>query len=588
MVIPLKIKQEIKKYIKDYKFNSLFFKNLVLLFLLIIVPVSGTVIITYYSYNNMQQNEIKAYNQSIISDIMLNLDSVIRAGKTQLIYIGFNSNVELYMYDTEEITQLNYKIKNISELIRLPVVSKDFVDSIYIKSDKSNKVITGEGLSDYSTFSEREVFEHYKKKKEDSAEICLTTNTRTGYPKNQISLFQDIRYGTASTGTIVMNLKINELTQALNIDKASKVFVTDDEYILLSNEVDYIGKRVEEIEFYKDIKAEDTVINKDCCITSKKSSEYGFNIISSFDLYKYQSRLSAIRNFMSTFVLIMIVITIGIGIFISVRLFAPIGRILSSLDEYSTVLIGNDNVLKEKDELMYILNSIKKTADTKKDIEYELSERVRLLKKAQSVALQSQINPHFMNNTLETINWMAIGLLGGKNEISEMTNALSKMLRMALENSDTIIPLKTEIEHCESYIEIQKKRYEDKFQVVWKIPEELYQCKIIRIALQPIVENAIYHGIKHLTNKGIITIDGRCIDDAVEIRVCDNGLGLSHDEVSELNNNMKCEMIKESSHIGITNVNQRFRLYFGEEYGIHIESTEGIGTNVIIKFPYII
>jgi len=258
----------------------------------------------------------------------------------------------------------------------------------------------------------------------------------------------------------------------------------------------------------------------------------------------------------------MILITIGLGTFISIRIFSPIGTIFSSIEQYINVLFGEDVILKEKDELMYILNSIQKTVNKKKDIDEELAERVRLLKKAQSVALQSQINPHFFNNTLDTINWMAIGLLGGKNEISEMTNALSRMLRMSLENTDTIIPFRSEIDHCMTYLEIQKKRYEDNFE-------------------------AIYHGIKHLSNKGMITVTGQVVENTIEISVEDNGLGLTAEELKDINFNMQSQMIKESEHIGVTNVNQRLKLYFGEEYGVQIDSKEGIGTKVTVRFPYI-
>ena len=96
------------------------------------------------------------------------------------------------------------------------------------------------------------------------------------------------------------------------------------------------------------------------------------------------------------------------------------------------------------------------------------------MKKAQAVALQSQINPHFLNNILETINWTAIELLGGRNEISAMAGSLSRMLRMTLENSDTVVSVRTEIQHCRYYLDIQKRRYEDKFDVVWEIPDEAY------------------------------------------------------------------------------------------------------------------
>lgn len=584
----MKIKMDIKRYIKDYKFNSLFIKNLKLLFLLLIVPIMGTVALAYYSYLNIQRNEVKAYNESIIADTTAGLVRIVKEARTQMIYIGFNSNVELYMYDQEEIKEFNYKVKNISDLLRLPVVSKDYIDSLYIHTHRSDKVVTIEGISNYSTFGEKECLEEYSNQDPSSIKrILLTNNTRNGYPIKQLSIYQDISYGSSSTGVIVMNLKLEDLAKELNIGKDSKIFITDGNQILFSNDLEQVAASTDTIDGYDKLKDNSTLMNKNYCLSSKVNKDTGLEVVSYLDMATYQNKLSALRDAMLIFVLVMILITVGLGSFISIRIFAPIGTILSAIRENSSVLIGEEAILNEKDELMYIMNSIRKTVDKKKNVDEELVERVRLLKKAQAVALQSQINPHFLNNTLETINWIAIGLLGGKNEISEMATALSKMLRMTLENTDTIISLKTEIEHCKNYLEIQKKRYENKFEVDFRIPEELYECKTIRIILQPIIENAIYHGIKPLSNKGIIIVEGELMGDTVELVVSDNGLGMTEIELKELNMTMKRNFIKESEHIGATNVNQRLKLYFGDEYGIVVQSVEGVGTKVIIRFPYI-
>ena len=168
-----------------------------------------------------------------------------------------------------------------------------------------------------------------------------------------------------------------------------------------------------------------------------------------------------------------------------------------------------------------------------------------------------------------------------------MAGALSRMLRMTLENSDTVVPVSMEIQHCKYYLEIQKLRYEDKFDVLWEIPPEVERCKIIRIVLQPLVENAIYHGIKPLTNKGLIRIGGRILAQSVELTISDNGLGMTGQELEALRQNMKSDKIKESRHIGVANVNQRLRLCFGEEYGLLVESREGEGTSVTVRIPRI-
>ena len=141
------------------------------------------------------------------------------------------------------------------------------------------------------------------------------------------------------------------------------------------------------------------------------------------------------------------------------------------------------------------------------------------------------------------------------------------------------------MQHCKYYLEIQQKRYEDKFEVIWKIPENVLECRIIRIILQPLVENAIYHGIKPLSEKGILVISGSMHGEEVELSVEDTGLGMTEEKLKNIRHNMDNDIIKESKHIGVTNVNQRIKLYFGEEYGVSIESKEGIGTKVTVHIP---
>lgn len=580
-------KGKIRTYIKDYKFNSLLVKNLMLLLALIIVPLTGMVVLCYYAYSNMQEKEIIVSNEKIAADVCSDLEGIFKEAGTELSYIGFNSNVELYMYETEELRELNYKIQSIQELIKLPILSRDYIDSIFIYSLKSNKVISVNGISNYDQFQDRPCMESYLSQEEAFRTLLVTESSMRGYLKKQLSVFQDIKYGKSRNGVAVMNLNLDALLEELELPENVTMYLTDGQTVLLSNDREAVGAAVEMIPEYQAIVPEHTVVAEGFSISEMAVQAADLTVITYMGTETYQSQLSTIRSFMLTFLVLMILVTLVLSVLISLRIFRPIGDIVASIQEYKNVLMGEDTLFREKDELEYILHSIQMTANVKRDVEEELSERVRLLKKAQAVALQSQINPHFLNNTLDTINWMAVSLLGGRNEISKMTGALSRMLRMTLENSDTIIPMSAEIEHCMNYLMIQEKRYEDKFEVIWQVPARIYECRTIRVILQPIVENAIYHGIKPLSNKGQIIIGGDIVDGKVFLTVADNGLGMTLQQVEELENNMKSDMIKESRHIGIANVNQRLKLYFGEQYGISVESREAIGTKVTICFPEI-
>lgn len=584
----MKTKSRIRQYLKNYKFNSLFFRNLLLLQLLIIVPLTGVVALGYYAYSNMQKNEIKSYSERITGEYYAQWERILKEASTELNYIGFSTDVELYMYDTEELRQLNYRIQSIQELIKMPVLTRSYVDSVYLHSYRSSKVISLEGMSNYDTFRDKACLEQYENQTEGSVRNLLVYDSAVkNSERKQLSVCQDVRYGSKTNGVIVMNLNLAEVAREMRVPEYIQIYLTDQDTVLFSSDMEAIGKPKQEIDVCAAANREDTVIGREGCICSLKAPNRELELIVLVGMNAYHNQLSTVLTFMTVFILVMILVTLLLAVLISVRIFRPIESIVSSIQEHKNVLIGEGEVFQEKDELEYILRSIDRSALVKKDVDEELSERVRLLKKAQAVALQSQITPHFLNNTLETINWIAIGLLGGRNEISEMTGALSQMLRMALENTDTIIPMSMEIDHCMNYLKIQKKRYEDQFEVEWNIPRELYQCKTIRIILQPIVENAIYHGVKSLSSRGLITITGRLSGSTVELEVKDNGLGMSPEELKKLQETMHSDMIKESRHIGVANVNQRLKLYFGAEYGIYLDSQEGVGTCVTIRFPRI-
>ena len=577
------MRKRIKDYFENYRFNSLFFKNLYMLLLLIMVPIVGAIGLGYFVYQNMQKNEIEKYGETICSDITAQMKGIIQEAEVELMYFGMNTNVELYLYD-KDLTQYNYKVNSIRELIHMPMIIKDYVEGVYIYSMYSGYVISPMGVAAYETWEGRGILDDYvNQEKEERKHINITEWEGDSSTKRYFTVFCDIDYGRDKKGVAVMNMRIPELLEELQIPEGTRICIADGDKILLASDDTLLEQGVSSIEWYHDGTSIDS--GKKYYSLARTDGESGLTVYVQADMSNYQDRLSHVRFLIVLMIIVIVWLTLILSFFISVRLFQPIEKIVESVKQYNSILTDKQDIFLGKDELEYILKSIQKSVSAKKNIETELMERIHLLKKAQAVALQSQINPHFMNNALETINWSASGLLGSRNEISEMAGALSQMLRMSLQSTDTIVPIQTEMQHCKYYLEIQEKRYEDKFQVVWDIEPEVYECRIIRIVLQPLVENAIYHGVKPLSNKGTITISGKLIDDFVELSVTDNGLGMSSQDLENLRQVLRERDIRENYHIGVANVNQRLKLYFGEEYGLKIESREGFGTKVTIHIP---
>jgi two-component system sensor histidine kinase YesM len=180
---------------------------------------------------------------------------------------------------------------------------------------------------------------------------------------------------------------------------------------------------------------------------------------------------------------------------------------------------------------------------------------------------------------------MAIAQLGRENEVSKMVKALANMLRTSLGTVEALVPVIEEIRHCEQYLSIQNIRYQNKFQTFWHVDPSIHDCHIIRITLQPIVENAIYHGIKHLSKPGRLNISIQREDELLNITVRDNGLGMTEEKLREVTQQMNEDLFQQSKHIGLANVYQRIKLFYGEDCSFTIRSILGEGTEITLRVP---
>lgn len=209
------------------------------------------------------------------------------------------------------------------------------------------------------------------------------------------------------------------------------------------------------------------------------------------------------------------------------------------------------------------------------------------LKKAELKALQAQINPHFLYNTLDTIVWMAEA--NRTDQVIEIVRALSSFFRIALSKGKDWIPLQQELEHVRSYLTIQKMRYRDILDYKIEVEEDLLNSTILKLTLQPLVENALYHGIKTKRNGGTIVVKARSTDqNMVLLEVQDDGVGFTPYKLAQLQAALaedSGKISKKKSGFGLENVNKRIKLYYGNQYGLTVQSQYRGGTQVTVAIP---
>ncbi|MBR1847994.1 MAG: sensor histidine kinase [Lachnospiraceae bacterium] len=219
-------------------------------------------------------------------------------------------------------------------------------------------------------------------------------------------------------------------------------------------------------------------------------------------------------------------------------------------------------------------------------IKKQVTREQKRLRKAELDLLQAQINPHFLYNTLDAIVWSAEA--GNQKQVVSMVGSLSDFFRTSLNRGKEIITIREELQHVRSYLEIQQIRYQDILSYEISVPEDIFEYRIPKITLQPLVENALYHGIKNRRGGGKIIVSGENKEDCILLKVIDDGMGMTKERKAEVERGLREATPEESSIYGLYNINERIRLTYGGSYGIYLESEFEKGTVVTVRLPKIL
>ena len=236
-----------------------------------------------------------------------------------------------------------------------------------------------------------------------------------------------------------------------------------------------------------------------------------------------------------------------------------------------------------RDEIGKIAENFNQMTVRVKNLIQEVKAATDRQKNAEIRALEAQINPHFLYNTLDTIVWLIEG--NDSDKAVNMVMSLSEFFRLVLSKGKEYITIQEEELHIKSYLEIQQVRYRDILEYEINIDPELYGYQILKLTLQPLVENSLYHGVKYKRAKGSILVTGRLCGNEVHFTVEDNGVGMEEEELHKLQEEIKKPCKDTEKGFGLANVNERIRMNFGTEYGMQIDSAKGKGTCVKIVIP---
>lgn len=323
----------------------------------------------------------------------------------------------------------------------------------------------------------------------------------------------------------------------------------------------------------------------------QSSTFTGWRTVGVFPTRDSISEVRQIQFYVVSFVFVVCLFGLSASLWFSRSIAQPIFRLMSYMRRAETGNLRPGRWSDRADEIGMLGNSYNRMLAQIRQL-ISLNElRERQKRDAEMRSLQEHIKPHFLYNTLDTIHWMA--RKEGAEDVSVMVGALSRLFRIGLSKGQDYIPLHSEIEHMTSYLQIQQTRYRDRLQYTLNIPEEMRDLFVLKLLLQPLIENAIYHGIKGRRGPGHIRVEARLEHNRLLLTVQDNGAGMSNERLAEMQQLLEAPLASlEASSPGITgksygmlNVQARLRLSFGDEYGIELDSQEGEGTSVTIIHP---
>lgn len=573
--------------IRHFKFNSIFLRTFLFITVLTVIPF---IVLSIMFYSNTLKNirkEITLENSYIFDNSVNIIDRTLMEVDTLTSSLASNESTQLYTINNVSTDSF----KTISRLAKtLPIIYR-YIDSIYIYSEQTDTVIMDNNSIPLSDLSDTDWINAYRAVTSPKGTIIPRSKNNV-YPQ-LITIIKPIYVADEKKGAIIMNINAQSIYNSMLYQqyKDGRLFflVNADNKIIISSELSYFNTYPDDIglntlTIESNPKNSVYEINdKNYVVLSGDSTISDYKYISAYPLELYEHKLSTMKLQIIGILLLLMIIIFILAYVASVRSYSPLNEIISFLDNSQPPA---DSIEEEdKNELMYIINSIQTHINDKTKMAEILEERMKLLRKSQYDMLQTQINPHFLYNTLETINWMAYNMSNSENPVSKSLINLASFFRNTL-TSGYFVSIENEIKYTKEYVNILALRYGDLFDIEWDIDESILSYTIIKICLQPIIENAVYHGIKQKNDKGLIKIKGLCDDNNIILIVSDDGVGIEKDALDELNKTLsETSFTNEKSHIGLSNVNQRIKIIFGDSYGIHVESTVGVGTDVYVTIP---
>ena len=565
-------------------------KFILVLIIFMFVP---TLVLSGWMYRKVSESWIQNEYRSQSNE----LGGILRTTELQLkkyeelaysLY-GYDHIIEMMKKDTNKRIPLDY-VKTTNSL-RSILNEENYINSVYLFSDKGEVFFQDAQTSGSYEKLYRENPNWENKIKEANGKLIWLPTFSIQKNKKELQLFSCgmvVKNLTSSVwepqGVFVINISpelFDTLFRLLGQEDEGKTYlITDDEGIVIWSNKLTLGDSLDKIFFQSIMDSQEADSEQDYeeerYVVTKFQSEYnGWNYIS----MRKKSEVLKTGRWVFTSIVVQIVFilffSIAGAVILQRNIVQPIQKMVVAMNVPEKELVGVRLSIDQEDEIGKLYQSFNEmNAKIENFIEKNKEMNVRE-KEYQIQALNAQINPHFIYNTLDTLHWMALDI--PSPEMSNLITSFSDLLRYSISKKESVVTLEEEIQCIRNYIHIYEERYEMTFGS-FQIDERVYPYKTFKMLLQPIVENCIIHGFSQNMDDAVVEVIGRMDGEEAVLYIRDNGVGISEERITYI-------LSKDSDRVGLSNINQRLKLLYGDDYGLKILSEKGRGTEVILRFP---
>lgn len=577
---------------KTYSLFFRYFKDCFLIMLSFIFII--TILLGYFIYNYANTSKSLYRTQATEQSNQLIANTLDYCTN---IFVSLSSDLDVQDFLITDVSKANtidcYNItQRIKSILSNKIVGNDYINSIYLCSPDKNYVISNNGFKMTDDFSKYVWYDESLINNIGPVRLSVKSTTQPNGKPGYIMLYKVIDSTISDDNICIIVINAAVLQKSI-----SEIFYDNDCSFLIRDKQNNTGLLNSGIdpESVKKILSSSTDTEKSSFFNHGLTSKLFYLDDYNWDCVYVYDNTALNRQIFETLLFIipvsfatLLLIALALSYIRAKKAYLPINKMVSTLsNQKNNINIQDIASNYQYTELNYITELLIDYINDKQKLQDELAKRLQQLNDANKYALEVQIQPHFIFNTLEIIYLEAYELFGDENIISLMVYNLSDILRVTFRNDNKFMPISSEIDYIKKYLFIQKVRFENLFETVYDIDDESENLMTPKLILQPIVENSIVHGIIPAERKCTIKICNRIYSDHVVFTIEDDGIGMSEERLKEIQEILNDTSSLPDKNIGIANVNMRIKLLFGSEYGCKIISSNSKGTKIEISLPCI-